>query len=99
MPYLLKEYFSGATLAASSHDPTAADGAEQFDQLGWSPQAARLPVAKDGVYRLENPHTPGVRHRIRVTQVSLAANAISYVIEGEVCITCCAHMATDLAAA
>lgn len=99
MPYLLKEYFSGATLAASSHAPEAVDGESALAQPGWSPQAARLPVVEGGVYRLEDPRTPGIRHRIRVTQVNHAANAITYVIEGEVCIVCCAHMAAEMAAA
>ena len=91
MPYLLKEYFSGATLAASSHAPAMANGAEQFDQIGWSPQAARLPLVEGGVYRLDDPKHPGRRRRIRVNLIAAAQNAITYTVEGEACNCACEH--------
>lgn len=91
MPYLLKEYFSGATLAASSHLPAVTDAAEGFDQIGWSPQAARLPLVEGGIYRLDDPGAPGRRRRIRVQHVGAAQNAIRYTDEGEACSCCCLH--------
>lgn len=91
MPYLLKEYLSGATLAASSHPPAVAPGSEQFDQIGWSPQAARLPLVDGGVYRLDDPNAPGHRHRIRIDRIGKEHNVITYTVEGEVCSCCCLH--------
>lgn len=96
MPYLLKEYFSGATLAASSHLPEAMDGADQFVQFGWSPQAARLPVLAGGVYRLDDPRRPGLRRRVRVDGVATDRNAILYTIEGDACPTCCVHHQVEI---
>ncbi|WP_010546058.1 hypothetical protein [Sphingomonas elodea] len=99
MPYLLKEYLSGATLAASSHAPEATDAAERFAQPGWSPQAARLPLLEGAVYRLDDPRTPGLRRRVRVDRVNADDNAITYTIEGEVCTSCCLHQHTEPVAA
>lgn len=99
MPYLLKEYFSGATLAASSHSPAAAFASEQFDHMGWSPQAARLPLVEGGVYRLDDPHRPGHRYRIRVDRIEADQNAVRYTVEGEACVCCCLHPPASLVAA
>lgn len=99
MPYLLKEYFSGATLAASSHSPAAAPGDEQFDQIGWSPQVACLPLVDGGVYRLDDPHRPGHRYRIRVDRVGKEHNVLTYTVEGEACSSCCLHAHAEPVAA
>lgn len=91
MPYLLKEYLSGATLAASSHVPDGTEAAALFDQVGWSPQAARLPLVEGGVYRLDDPNDPGRRRRIRIQHIGMSQNAIRYTVEGEMCSCCCLH--------
>ncbi len=96
MPYLLKEYFSGATLAASSHVPESAEAVAQFAQFGWSPQAARLPLVEGGVYRLDDPRQPGRHRRVRVDRVGLESNGITYTVEGEACGCCCRQQPADM---